>query len=348
MTLLHLAQLAAATLPLVVANIFGGIADLLESSQPVKAAGVQNSAAQSNADAIQAATGVANAPITQAAADAGAGATQAAATGASNVTGTAATGGSNVTAAAGTANANLNPYATAGSTAAGQLQQVAANGNQQPTLDQLQISPAYQFQLQQGLDALNRSAAAQGGAISGGNVKSTQAYAQGMAGTAYQNAFQDFETAQQNNVANLQGIANSGQVASTTQGNNTMNAAQYGATTANTAATTAAGLDTNAAQYAGTLNTTAATNTGANTINGANNAAQYRQLGANDTAAGIIGKSKLITGGVDAIGSGITDAALGYATGGFAAPAAAPATNLFADDGSSLAVQGSQAARGVL
>lgn len=302
-------------------NIFGGIADLLESSQPVKAAGVQSSAASSNADAIQAATGVANAPITAAAATGAQGATDAAAAGAGAVTGTAAKGAADVTAAAGTANANLNPYAAAGSTAAGQLQTVAANGNQQPTLDQLQISPAYQFQLQQGMDALNRSAAATGGAVSGGDIKSGETFAQGLAGTAYQNAFSDFETAQQNNVQNLQGIANSGQIAATSQNANTMNASQYGATAANTAATTAAGYNNTAAMYGGTLNTTAATNTGANTIAGADNAASYRQLGANDQAAGIIGKSNLITGGVGAIGSAVTDAALGYATGAFSAPA---------------------------
>jgi hypothetical protein len=296
-------------------NLAGGIATsvagaanaVIGSLAARDAAGDQTHAADSNASNVENTTANANTGITTAATAAGAGATDAATAGANDVEGTAAKGGTAVTGAAGTANEGLNPYSEAGSTAAQQLQGIAANGNQQPTLSQLQISPAYQFQLQQGEAALNRSAAAAGGAISGGNIKSTENFAQGMAGSAYQNAFSDYETAQQNNVANLQGIANAGQNAATTQGSNTMNAAQYGATTANTAATTSANLNTNASQYAGTTGLQGAETTGTNTINAADLGAQYLQLGANDQAAGVIGAANAEESGVNAQAKAVQD-----------------------------------------
>jgi hypothetical protein len=329
-------------------NIIGDIVDGIVGGHAAStAAGVQNNQAQSNAQQIKQTAATVNPLITgtaqtagsdveSAAGSAAANAGTAAQYGGSQVTGTAATGGAGVTTAANTANAGLNPYSSAGATAAGQLQQIAANGNQQPTLAQLQISPAYQFQLQQGENALNYSAAAQGGAVSGGNIEATEAFAQGMAGTAYQNAFSDFETAQQNNVANLQGIANSGQVAATTEGANTTGAAALTANTANTAAQYAAGnnlqateyggtANMNASQYAGTANIGAADTAAANTINAQNTASQYQQVGANDVAAGIIGKADAYTGAV----TGATNQLTSLATGGLSSllnPIAAPGT----------------------
>jgi hypothetical protein len=309
-------------------SIVGDIVDGIVGGHAAStAAGVQNNAAQNNAQQIQATTAGVNPNITAAAGAAGAGVTSAAGTAATNagtaaayggqqVTGTAASGGANVAGAATTANAGLNPYSTAGATASGQLNTIAANGNQQPTLAQLQISPAYQFQLQQGENALNRSAAAAGGALSGGNIAQSEAYAQGMAGTAYQNAFQDFETAQQNNVANLQGISNAGQAAANVQGQNTLGAATFGAQSANTAAQYAAGnnlqaneyggtANMNAAQYAGTAGIGAADLTSSNTINAQNTASQYQQVGANDVAAGVIGKANAYTGAVNGVTSSL-------------------------------------------
>jgi hypothetical protein len=301
------------------------------------AAGVQNNTAQGNANDIIKTAQQVNPTITGAASDAAAGAKSAAsdaaagATGAASDAATAATAAADkaaggVSTAATTANNGLNPYAAAGTTAADQLNKVAANGNQQPTLSQLQISPAYQFQLQQGLAALNRSAAATGGALSGGAIKGADSFAQGLAGTAYQNAFNDFETAQQNNVSNLLGISGQGQTAATTQGNNTLNAsiyggntginaAQYGGNANMNAAQYGGNLNVNAAQYGGNANMNAANLAASNTINAGNNAAQYRMVGANDQASGIIGKANAYSGGITGALNGLTGMAAGGAFG---------------------------------
>lgn len=63
-------------------------------------------------------------------------------------------------------------------------------------------SPDFQFNLGQGQDAINRSAAAKGGLLSGAAVKAGQTYASGLAS----NQFNSF-------VGNLEGVAGAGQAA---------------------------------------------------------------------------------------------------------------------------------------
>jgi hypothetical protein len=63
-------------------------------------------------------------------------------------------------------------------------------------------SPDFQFNLQQGQDAINRSAAARGGLLSGAAVKAGQTYASGLAS----NQLQSY-------IGNLEGISGSGQAA---------------------------------------------------------------------------------------------------------------------------------------
>ncbi len=75
----------------------------------------------------------------------------------------------------------------------------------------------YQFTLQQGQDAINRAAAAQGNLFSGGTLKSLANYTTGTAnqyyGQAYNQALSTFQANQQsalNQVGTLQGLANFG------------------------------------------------------------------------------------------------------------------------------------------
>jgi hypothetical protein len=56
----------------------------------------------------------------------------------------------------------------------------------------LQSDPSYRWRLQQGQQALERSAAARGGALSGGSLKDLTDYAQGAASQEYQNAYGRF------------------------------------------------------------------------------------------------------------------------------------------------------------
>jgi hypothetical protein len=60
---------------------------------------------------------------------------------------------------------------------------------QAPTLQQAEQYPGYQFQLQQGQRAIQNSAAAKGGLVSGGTAEALNNYAQGSAQSDYQNVY---------------------------------------------------------------------------------------------------------------------------------------------------------------
>jgi hypothetical protein len=73
-----------------------------------------------------------------------------------------------------------------------------------------QLAPNYAFQLQQGQGATNAASNATGGMMGGNALKGLQDYTQNYAGTAYQNAFTNYQN-QQNNIFNrLSGIAGIG------------------------------------------------------------------------------------------------------------------------------------------
>lgn len=58
-----------------------------------------------------------------------------------------------------------------------------------PTAAQAAATPGYQFELGQGEQAIDASAAAQGGLLSGGTAKALDQYSQGLASTDYQQAY---------------------------------------------------------------------------------------------------------------------------------------------------------------
>jgi hypothetical protein len=151
------------------------------------------------------ATGQGQAGVSQATGQGNAGVSQATGAGQNAVT----------TAASGTA-----PYLSAGNTGATMLQNYAAsnpNFSFQPTQQQLESTPGYQFQLAQGQNAIQNTAAASGLNQSGAALKELTQYGQGLAGTYYQNAFnnaqQTFQTNQNATLANLSTLSNIGQTA---------------------------------------------------------------------------------------------------------------------------------------
>lgn len=75
--------------------------------------------------------------------------------------------------------------------------------------------PGYQFQLQQGQNALQNSQAAQGGALSGAALKGLINYNQGAASTGYQNAWNRWNTQNTNTTTRLGALASLGQAAGT-------------------------------------------------------------------------------------------------------------------------------------
>lgn len=115
--------------------------------------------------------------------------------------------------------ANQAPYLKAGDSALASLSDLLKPGGQlmqaapsftAPTGVNEQNDPGYQFRLQQGQDALQKSAAAQGGLLTGGFARGLADYAQNDASNEYQNtynrALQTYQTnynAFQQNQANL-------------------------------------------------------------------------------------------------------------------------------------------------
>jgi hypothetical protein len=76
-----------------------------------------------------------------------------------------------------------------------------------------QYSPAYQFQLSQGQQGVLGGDSSGQGALSGAALKDLTSFNQGLAGTSFNNAFNQYQTQQQNIYGRLSDIANRGQSA---------------------------------------------------------------------------------------------------------------------------------------
>jgi hypothetical protein len=125
---------------------------------------------------------------------------------------------------------NESPFLTAGAQATGKLSDLlGTSGNTgatgygsltQPFTEQDYLDnqdPGYQFQLQQGQQALQNSQAADGGVLSGAALKGLINYNQGVASTGYQNAWNRWNQQQTNTVARLGSLAQLGQAAGSNQ-----------------------------------------------------------------------------------------------------------------------------------
>jgi len=130
----------------------------------------------------------------------------------------------------GTEQANIAPWLKAGQGAIGQLSDLA--GNFQPWNEQFQAptgvteqnDPGYQFRLQQGQQALENSAAARGGLLSGGTARAIEQYGQDYASNEYGNVYgrqlgeyqqryNIFQQNQANQFNRLAAVAGAGQTA---------------------------------------------------------------------------------------------------------------------------------------
>lgn len=111
--------------------------------------------------------------------------------------------------------ANLQPYRDVGEAGTSavtygldKLKSTAGTFSFNPS--DLENDPGYQFQLQQGMKALNNNAAARGMLQSGANLKAAIGYEQGLAGTAYQNAYNRALSTFNTNQSGYQNLANLG------------------------------------------------------------------------------------------------------------------------------------------
>lgn len=193
-----------------------------------------------------------------------------------------------------TAGQTLSPYTSLGQNAAGQLNNQLGSLTQgwnqtfsAPTAAQAAQTPGYQFQLQQGLNALQNSAAARGGLLSSGTSKNLLNYANGLASTNYQNTF-----------------------------GNALQAYDTNQNTYNTNRNTAYGMLTGATQLgqnaAESQNATQAglTNSLASNITGNQQVANQDLLGgAQAQAAGIVGGTNALTSGLSGAGNALGQAA---------------------------------------
>lgn len=165
--------------------------------------------------------------------------------------------------------ANEQPYINAGKASLNTLSGDMGPGGSLSTpftLADLQTDPGYQFDLQQGNQAVQRAAAAQGTLNSGGTLKSISNYTTGLASNEVQNAYNRYTGTQTQQYNQLAGLVNQGIGATNTVNAATTNQAnQVSGFTQNdvigAGAAGAAGTIGQSNAIGGGLNTLAALNT---------------------------------------------------------------------------------------
>lgn len=198
------------------------------------------------------------------------------------------------------ANALLNPYATAGSGAADTLAKGVAEGgdfNRIPTAADIQIDPGYAWRQQQAQQAYERSAGAHGGVDNGGFTRDLIRYIGNDASQEFQNAYQRFQTSNQNRFNNVFGVAGMGKDASTTMGGNLIGSATYGGNVRN-----------QATQYGGDRNIDAMNLTTGRTVDATDKANEFATQRANANAAGKVAGSNALWNGINGAVNGASEA----------------------------------------
>jgi hypothetical protein len=93
-------------------------------------------------------------------------------------------------------------------------------------MNQFQADPGYGFRMSEGMRALERSAAARGGLLSGSTLKGIQRFGQDLASQEYTNAFNRYQTERAARLQPLQSLAGVGQTTAQQLGQAGMQAAQ--------------------------------------------------------------------------------------------------------------------------
>jgi hypothetical protein len=105
-----------------------------------------------------------------------------------------------------TINAQNAPYRALGENAASQYGKFIDNGyfTGQPSMDDMtRLMPNYKFGLEQGMGQFNAGLNAAGGAVSGNAIQGAQQFAQGYAGNALTDAFNQYQVNRSNVASNL-------------------------------------------------------------------------------------------------------------------------------------------------
>lgn len=123
-------------------------------------------------------------------------------------------------------------------------------------MDQFNADPGYAFRQSEGMKALERSAAARGGLLSGSALKGIQRFGQDLASQEYQNAFNRYQIERSARLNPLQSLMGSGQSATNTLTSAAGQAGQNEATNLyNAGQARASGYVGSANAMAGALNT---------------------------------------------------------------------------------------------
>lgn len=104
------------------------------------------------------------------------------------------------------------------------------------TLEKFQADPGYQFRLREGLKALDSTAAARGGLLSGAQLRGVTRFGQELGSQEFDKAFNRYNIGFQNRLNPLQSLTGMGQTTTNTLANQ---AGQYGQNLAQGAATAA-------------------------------------------------------------------------------------------------------------
>jgi hypothetical protein len=108
------------------------------------------------------------------------------------------------------------PWLEAGKTALNKL--IPLTDYQKFDMSKFEADPGYGFRLDEGMKALERSAAARGGLLSGATGKNLLRYGQQMGSQEYQNAFNRYQAERAAQLQPLQSLAGVGQSAANTLG----------------------------------------------------------------------------------------------------------------------------------
>ena len=216
-----------------------------------------------------------------------------------------------VTESAHTANEYLHPYMQSGAQGTERLDEVTgAGGRYDRMMDEKfafdpESDPAYQFVLDQGMKAVQKSAAARGGLQGGGTLRSLTKFAAGHASKEYANQFARFQTDRTNrgNILsdlskNLQGSADRGFRSSAVAGDNTMDAATYGGNTGMQAQQYAGDTKIRSAQYSGNTRMNTQQQMGQNSLNSSMYTGNNRMGVGNAQAASTMYGAQQFTNGV--------------------------------------------------
>ena len=153
---------------------------------------------------------------------------------------------------------------------------VSASRYEPFTMDKFQADPGYAFRLKEGQKALERSAAARGGLLSGGTGKALQRFGQEMGSQEYTNAFNRYQAERTARLQPLQSLTGMGQTTAQQigqQGQQT--ASNISNNMGNAAAARASGYVGQANALTGGLNTYLNYQQGQNTLAALRDRGQY-------------------------------------------------------------------------